>query len=118
MVQQTRHQSVSVSLRSISQVFSRLLRAVLLPLAVIICVIVAGHIIIFQPLHYLISGVVMNLFARTFMAPDDTSTRRAINILLREKIHFAIVPNKEIEGAVISVPDEGFKSLKENGLID
>ena len=59
----------------------------------------------------------MQLFSRNFATPDDLTTRRVINILLRERIHFAIVPNKEVEGAVVSIPDDGYETLKENGLV-
>lgn len=57
-------------------------------------------------------------FTRTFYVDNDLDTRRVINVLLKNREQFAIIPNQEVEGARISIAETGIGILREAGFVE
>lgn len=56
-------------------------------------------------------------FEHTFFCASDLDVRRVINVLFRNKEQFAVIPNLETEGALISVASTAITVLQEEGIL-
>lgn len=58
------------------------------------------------------------LFTASFMAASDLDMRRVINLLVKKRINFAVLPNSGREGGIIATTETGVEILQENEIIN